>query len=160
MAGRLVLAGSSPEADPRTRLFSIQLPGLSHSMMTRFKSKCSERQEVEAINTLRPGPRNQYRVTSTTLYWPKQSQSLPRLKEKTHGPHLHTEGSILATFSYFEIGYLRTERVYLPQTRVYIHTHTSISTMYGISHPEFGNKSWALLTKSEALEKNVHCLPV
>ena len=77
MAGWLVLAGSSPEAEPGTRLFSIQLPGLSHSMMTRFKSKCSERQEVEAANMLRPGPRNQYRVTSTTLYWPKQPVTEP-----------------------------------------------------------------------------------
>lgn len=43
MAGRLMPAGSSAEAGPGAQFFSIELYGLLHSMIIRFKSKFSKR---------------------------------------------------------------------------------------------------------------------
>lgn len=74
MAGMAVPAGGSAEASPGAQFFSIEWQGLPRSMTIGFKSKCSQRQEVEATHFLGIGPE-----TSTVSLRPYSiGQSGPR----------------------------------------------------------------------------------
>ena len=67
MTGWLVLAENSAEAEPGTWL-SREWYGLSHTMMTGFKSKCSERQEVEAARPVNVYSKKWYSATPAVFF--------------------------------------------------------------------------------------------
>lgn len=113
VAGMVVPAGGSAAASPGTQFFSVEPQGLPRSMTIGFKSKRSKRQEVEATHSLGVGQKParchfDHIPLVKAVPEPTQTQgdgprSLP--------PHGRINSS---TFSYFEIGCVRTEKyIYL-----------------------------------------------